>query len=164
MILCTLTDAGNGFTLKAQHCLLWWKVNEIYSERTVLFTLVCGAAGLYDSISGLQVQLADARYLQMNPLDRLSPFKRPVLAFRSRTIRTADSPAGPHRANAYANAERGLHNTDNLSESPKQSHPENGLLCFPLGTSETGPAHLPEALLLKGEGGGFGLAVSLSQQ
>lgn len=138
MILCTLTDAGHGFTLKAQHCLLWWKVNEVYSERTVLFTLVCGAAGLYDSY--LRASGSAARlHLQMNPLDRLISFKRPVLAFHSRTIRTADSPAGPHQANAYANAERGLHNTDNLSESPKQSHPENGLLCFLARNQRNGP-------------------------
>lgn len=148
--------------ISSQYGLFWydfvysdrcWK--RFYSKSTALFTLMEGEWDLLweDSIvySGLRscrpVWLLSpgfrfscrCRYLQMNPLDRLSPFKRPVLAFRSRTIRTADSPAGPHRANAYANAERGLHNTDNLSESPKQSHPENGLLCFPARNQRNGP-------------------------
>lgn len=154
MILCTLTDAGNGFTLKAQHCLLWWKVNEIYSERTVLFTLVCGAAGLYDSYLRASGSAADAGISRWTPWTgwvRLNgpfwPFVRepsePRIRLRARTELTR-----------MLTRSEGCTTPITFRKVRSSPTPRTGYCASPLGTSETGPAHLPEALLLKGEGGG----------
>ncbi len=137
--LCTLTDAGNGFYSKSTALLLWWKVNEIYSERTVIvYSGLRSCRPVWLLSPGFRFSCR-CRYLQMNPLDRWVRLNGPFWPF----VREPSEPRIRLRARTeltrMLTRSEGCTTPITFRKGPSSPTPRTGYCASPARNQRNGP-------------------------